>query len=314
MPQGVFTRMKRITFVEKSASEVGDQTKYPLQVTLDQIAEVYYRVKDAYYTGGQFTWDITSPAASASFSAPTSAPSTRVLDIASGIQRRGYNRIGAYVDNGAIYDAGTGIDYSDVDDKERSMWRDGYNTLSDYPLRNPSDYQEIITAFTYWSDELYHPDNQWWGENTTGGVIGARFNGEVAVVKVNPADSFVAPTNLYYLWFEFYWEDADAILSFGGGTNMIDGYWGDQTSTAVQSVNYILRLSTGDLTFPCYMFDPGITNLSGTDIIHEAVEWFPYQDGDGAVWDATTGLKVPDGALILDLEDAESSGLFLLLF
>jgi hypothetical protein len=37
MSQGVFTRMKRVTFVEKAAGEVGDGTDYPMLVTLDQL-------------------------------------------------------------------------------------------------------------------------------------------------------------------------------------------------------------------------------------------------------------------------------------
>lgn len=55
MSQGVFTRMKRVTFVEKTAGEVGDGTDFPILVTLDQLAEIMYRVRKAEITTGGFT-------------------------------------------------------------------------------------------------------------------------------------------------------------------------------------------------------------------------------------------------------------------
>jgi hypothetical protein len=292
MAQGVYTRQKRITFVEKDISEVGDGTAYPLFATLDQIAEVYYRVKDAYYTGGQFTWDITSPAASASFSAPTTAPANRVLEeidlgIVGNLQRRGYNAEGAYEGNGAVYDAGDGGEYSDIAEDERAILRGEYNGDSDYP----NYFQPIINAFTYFSDLTTKPDNQWWGESGVGGFIAAIFNGEIAVVKVNPTDNIIASTNQYYIGFEFNWGDYDPFLNFGGTTNIYSSlFWGDVSATAQQGNNYVIRLASGDLTCPCYMFDSGITNVGGSDIIHEATEWFPYQDAGGNVWNPATGL------------------------
>ena len=63
MPQGIFTRKKRFTFVEKSVSEVGDFTDYPIEVTgatndlkLDKIAEIYLRAKVAQITVNEL-WD-----------------------------------------------------------------------------------------------------------------------------------------------------------------------------------------------------------------------------------------------------------------
>jgi hypothetical protein len=52
MSKGVFTRMKRVEFMEKTAGEVGDGTAWPMLVTLDELAEILYRVKDAWFTGG----------------------------------------------------------------------------------------------------------------------------------------------------------------------------------------------------------------------------------------------------------------------
>lgn len=60
MSKGVFTRMKRLTFVQKTSTEVGDYTEFPIEVTgatvsdrFDKIAEIYYRVKYAQFTSNE---------------------------------------------------------------------------------------------------------------------------------------------------------------------------------------------------------------------------------------------------------------------
>jgi hypothetical protein len=53
MSKGVFTRMKRFQFVEKTAGEVGDGTIYSAQVTVAQIEELFYRVRDSKFTAGR---------------------------------------------------------------------------------------------------------------------------------------------------------------------------------------------------------------------------------------------------------------------
>ena len=59
MAQGVYTRNKRFTFVKKTAEEVGDGTDFPMLVTLDQLAEIMYRVKDAWFTAGSAVRTLT---------------------------------------------------------------------------------------------------------------------------------------------------------------------------------------------------------------------------------------------------------------
>jgi hypothetical protein len=48
--------MKRVEFVEKTAEEVGDGTAWPMLVTMEQLAEILYRVKDAWFTAGGFDY------------------------------------------------------------------------------------------------------------------------------------------------------------------------------------------------------------------------------------------------------------------
>jgi hypothetical protein len=56
----VFTRMKRVEFVEKTAEEVGDGTAWPMLVTMEQLAEILYRVKDAWFTAGSVQTEVVN--------------------------------------------------------------------------------------------------------------------------------------------------------------------------------------------------------------------------------------------------------------
>lgn len=58
MSVGVYTIDPRVSFVEKILSEVGDGTAWPMLVTLDQLAEILYRVKDAWFTSGSVVYDL----------------------------------------------------------------------------------------------------------------------------------------------------------------------------------------------------------------------------------------------------------------
>lgn len=52
---GVFTRKRRVKFVEKTAGQVGDGTAYPMLVTMAQLAELMHRVRDARWVSGTAT-------------------------------------------------------------------------------------------------------------------------------------------------------------------------------------------------------------------------------------------------------------------
>lgn len=333
MSVGVFTRRKRVTFVDGQETYApdpgfvacGDGCAFPIEVTggsvkekFDKIAEIWFRVKDAWFTGGSITWTVDS--SPVSFNPPsTGPPSTRVVDLGSSPtqrQRRGYNIEGDYEYNDPEYDAGNGVMYSDIDADERGILKAAWNEGNTYEgISHPS-----TTAFTYASVNPYEPpDTTWWfGDNGSaeyGGGVMARFNGQVAVVKANPTDGLFAATNKYYLGFEFSWTDYNVDLSFGGTTDLYTSvFWGYPFDFYAETCRYVLRLATGDLSCPLYIGTVGGADFGGSDIIHEATEWWPYLDGGGPVWDAATGEPIPDGALGLTLDDPEALGIFLLLF
>jgi hypothetical protein len=285
MGNRVTTPNLRFEFVEKTAAECGDGTAFPMEVTLDQVAEIFYRVKDAWFTGGSASWYVFgSPF---TVTASTSAPANRSLEI-DGVtyQTRGYTILDAYPYNGATYDAGIGNYYSDIADNENGLWQDAWND------------PDHVDAFSFEQDDpnsIQTGDPNWWGMSYAG-VYAKVYRGKrVAVVKLDPTDGLYAATNKFYLEIEMYWFDY-GVLPFGGSTNIYNsqGGFGDFSSRAVLICNYILRLQTGDATCPVYFDALGSTNETGTDFIQEPQEWFPYAKDNPAVpvWDFETGAKL----------------------
>jgi len=288
MSAGVFTADLRFEFVDKTAGEVGDGTAFPMEVTLGQIAEIFYRVKDAWFTGGSAKWKTTVYDVDFSeISAPTTAPTNRRLDVsASTYQQRGYCKLGGDDYNGATYNSGTGSYYSDIAASEHGIWRDAWKTPH-------------IDAFSFEQDDFngtQSSNSQWWGTPFVGVGVRAKVKrgDRVAVVKLDPADGLFAATNKFYLEIEMLWEDYYP-LPFFGGTNIHDKGFGNYWSAyAAPICQYILRLESGDATCQVYFATEGSSEESGTHFIHEATEWWPYAKDAPAVpvWNSGTGARL----------------------
>jgi hypothetical protein len=54
--KSVITNSYRFKFVEKTEEEVGESTIYATEITVDQLEELYYRVKDAEFTSGKVSF------------------------------------------------------------------------------------------------------------------------------------------------------------------------------------------------------------------------------------------------------------------
>jgi len=103
------------------------------------------------------------------------------------------------------------------------------------------------------------------------------WSGEVAVVKTNPSDSDYASGNRYFLGVRIRFNVV------GSGDEASANY---DISLTPTSARYVLRLSSGDLSCPLASVSAPLTG----DFVHEATEWFPYQDVGGNVWNPATGL------------------------
>lgn len=296
MSVGVFTPDIRIEFVngwltggtdpEDGSVECGTGTAFPMSISsLDQLAEILYRVKDAYFTGGSASWQISG--STQTINAPTYAPVNRRVDINSlTYQQRGYCKLGADDYNQAIYDAGIGYYYSDIGDNEKAIWRNAWNDGNH------------IDAFSYKQDDPYSTqggDAEWWGNSGLGAYAEVFRGNRVAVIKNNPEDGLYAPTNQFFLEIEMYWYDY-GVVPFGGSTNIYNskGGFGNFSARAVLICKYILRLQSGDVEANVYFDALGSSSETGTDFIHQPSKWWPYAKDSPAVpvWNTETGAKL----------------------
>jgi hypothetical protein len=306
MAQGVYTRMKRISFVNgwltggtdpaDGSVECGDGTGYPMEVTLDQIAEIFHRVKDAYFTEGSIFQ--TEFSTILTINASTSAPIQKTTEIAYPFLGliRGYTAQEFQFDANYFnepYDAGAGTNFMDISDKERGIHLNWLMMRPDYISDNIGN--ELINAFSFGSitnSTIYPTDTVNYfnaaGSTSVGCVGKVYFNGEVAIIKTDPENSDYAPSNRYFIGLEFSMLDY-SIAPIGGGTWIESPYFGT-LGNPIEVCRYVLRLSNADVSCPVYMSTDVGTDHGGTDFIHEAVEWFPYQDGNGSVWNPATGL------------------------
>lgn len=289
MSVAVLTPHLRFNLVDMTDTpyEVGDGTAFPMQVTLAQIEEIFYRVKDAWFTGGEITYSVAT--VPQTFSAPSTAPTNRTLQIDSSTsQSRGYSLEGPHIYNGPEYDAGNGVNFSDIGDKEYAMWADVWN-LSD----------QCVDAFRYDADDpasLQGGDSAWFGDRDTfAGAFVKVFRGNrVAVIKADPSHGFFNPANQFYLEIEFCYYDY-GLLPFAGSTRLESPFVGDIGSgTAMNLCNYVIQLSDSNCSCPFYFSSAGSTDQTGSDFIHQAYEWWPYAKNSPAVpvWGDTTGLKL----------------------
>ena len=301
MSVGVFTRMKRVKFVsgwetggtdpEDGSLECGHRTAFPIEITLAQLEELVYRVKDAIYTAGEL--EFTANGGTVQYIPPSSYHTERTGIDGGCFTTRGYSYAGTDEYNGSEYTVGSDT-YSDIGDNERGMWRTIWNTP-----RTISSSHSLTDAFTFYSNTPSGSSDFGWQES--GGLYGLFAESirgiRVAVVKSSPSDGFFATTNKFFLEFEFHWFDyAEVGPVFGGGTNSqnpVNGI-GDWGSTAEVLCNYVIRLASGDISCPIYINDAfdEITSPGGSDIIHEGVEWWPYAKAGGAVWNTGTGAKI----------------------
>jgi hypothetical protein len=287
--------MKRVTFVEKTAGEVGDGTDFPMLVTLDQLAEIMYRVRDAWFTAGSlevFGYTLTIQAGTTYPLASSIIADDESLFDTEYFYARGYNVSGtvaaAFVSYFAAPYAIYSTNYQDCD-SEVGIWFPDYGILGS-PIISRGGSSNFRCGFSHivgcsnsdpWSyipPDVYTAigiDNDS-GISNTQASLWVDFTGEVAYVGDNPLD----PAAELYLGVEM-----NGSMAGGGVRTKIDGYHTDDTGA-----NFVLGLAGGD-SVSCKLYS-GVTHDSVSDFVLQAQRWWPYADASGAVWDEDTGLKL----------------------
>lgn len=308
--QGVFTHEYRTQFVTgwltggtdpaDGSVECGDGTEFPLLVTLDQLAEILYRVRDAWFTAGELVYD-PAPFVSVSISTadPPAVGDVRVVsELVSGdetVSARGY-----FAEDAAVVAPWGGYfqaaytpaylvpDIRDVGDNERAIWIPSSELTwgsTSFPVIVGTGSISWGTAFAHY---LYSYGDT--SSSTEYRIVspGSAVNPSLYLSSplevawfggVSPFD----PASTLYLRMKFeIFTAVDMMVS-----SIYSGY---------PSGNLVIELSTDAVQFPLYLSSLANTLSASVayDFVITAKEWWPYAKGipDTPVWDSLTGAKL----------------------
>jgi hypothetical protein len=315
MAKHVTTFSPRITFVKKTAEEVGDGTDYPLLVTIDQLAQIMYRVRDAWFTAGSAvsSYVVEDPPTSINHTVTTAVQGTPIAQlvntisvIESSLYGTSYTYARAYSASDTIpaqFDSYFGEEYSFYSyytfrdcNNEFGIWYPSYGTLADglsyyYPAYIDEGFRCGFSHMVECSEtsgfdpapsgfyKIITTDSYSGGSFDTTSAAWVIFTGEVAYV----GDSPTSPTAEIYVGLKM---GVDAGLY---GINTSISYFSG-TPAYDTGGKFVLGLAGGE-TVSCKLYSPD-TYDSVSDFVLQAQEWFPYQDDNGNVWNPTTGLPV----------------------
>jgi hypothetical protein len=277
MGKGVFTRLKRFTLVEKTGSEVGAGTAFPLKVTRPQLAELFYRVRDAKFSGSvtaQYAFTTLSLVADDTTAPPSDFHSGTTSDV---ICQRSY----------VIGDPPVNLD------DERKIWTAALEAPAPpfSTILPVNQTHLIITGATHYLESFYALplDYHVRGDDGTGeytAAIELAFSGQVAWVDVNASGNPFDSANELWVGMGFQCYTADLVAA------IVDAYslkTGD--SNEGESGDLTIVLSSGLLTCRLYASQFAFLTSAYSDLTLTATEWWPYAKGSPAtpVWDADSG-------------------------
>lgn len=296
----------RVKFVEKTAGEVGDGKAWPLLVTLPQLMEIIYRIKDSEFSGAVTeTWSGIVNAIGFS-GTPTAelVSAAHTSEFYDWFVRRGYSAIdvtgaadffgAAYsVDAGSLGGLAASGDYYDVGSDERALWIGGtavkFNGASEWRTGfshafigdgSPPDLDPLPSHYL-----AYHQlDGVYFGAEAS-----LVFNGQVAWVDVAESGNPLDPANELYLGLEFRASDVAYVGNYNFSTNSVSA-----SSTVSTGVEFELELSNSVvLACPIYVYTAGGGASYSGSIRCTATEWWPYATPVGLpAWDSDNGEAV----------------------
>jgi hypothetical protein len=294
MAEHVTTFSPRITFVEKTSAEVGDGTDYPMLVNIDQLAEIMYRVKDAWFTAGSLAAQFGIVT---TFQGVPNSPLVESINVDDGSSfGTDFFNARAYSANGTIaapFDSYFATAYSIFGeayqdcDSELGIWYPDYGLLG-APIVTGGD-SEFRCGFSHVvgcsnSDPMGDPtaglytvtninENDPYPDYHTPEVVTVNFTGEVAYVGDNPLNS---TTQLY----------VGVSMEIAANTASTNN-----TSYALDTgAKFVLGLA-GGATVSCKIYSL-YESVSASDFILQAQEWWAYELDGEPVWNTATGLPV----------------------
>lgn len=279
--------------------DVGDGTAYPMLVTTGELAEIFYRVRDAWFTSG--TIEI-SPGYTYSVSGTPS-----LVQLANG-ETYSSDELGSYVNYVRGYCASDTLDPSvfyyefdvpgglnpDLFDVEYST---SYGNFRDILPKELNLWQLLIDSDTHWSGcafNHYFMSEAGVTEEYESETVPhyGLFNyitdgtfGEISVVVHNEV-AWVGGSGPFD-------PDSQLYLKITAGVNTLDSTFNtDGSGGAIYElpIRLVFQLQSGSPSCPFY---DNMGTATGTNFILEAQEWWPYGDANGnPVWNTSTGIKL----------------------
>ena len=324
MSAGVFTPELRFEFVKKTTEEVGAGTIYPMLVKLDQLAEIDYRVKDAWFTSGSVTTIADygeGPVTGIGLSMTGTAPPTQLIN-GDGYEFyiRGYcwwnsfdSLLGLTADDAAYFgdDYGLGLlpgsflDYladffpstylpygdscRDMGNNERGIWLPEKIDL-DPVLRSTAriNADALRTAFSHEISE----QSSVYIYHPAPSQLRLEIYPEVAWVDENLSGNPYDPSNKLYLKMRF------GVLGTAspGDVVALDTMPDSAYASYIEACNLVFQLSNSTCTAQIYFYNlpSNATFDYATDFVITAKEWWPYTKNSPAVpvWNTATGTKL----------------------
>lgn len=340
--KGVYTLLEKVSFLNgeylpapatPSTGFVacGPGNKYCMEATLAQIAEVFFRVKEAKWVGGSFshTYSYFPPdpdppvTLTLTVTPPTSQPTQRVYELSANndhIYRGFFDQAGDIVGKEdyflASYAGVNGDMFADIGDDERAMWLD---KTSNFDVQLSSNFGEFATYIQSLAGEgspSFRGDfptskSKWdkggvtafsfWSTKNKGASSNHFSSDSLNFSKIHGSVKFsgnigvvkLDPNHsIYASTNRFFIELGFDVGSFN--STPTGRAMGTQKRNALNPIAcyYIIRLSDGvEIKCPIYH---GSDETNFTDFIQEATEWWPYckDKTEDPVWNASTGLKL----------------------
>ncbi len=317
----------RFEFVKKEDSEVGAGTDFPLLATLDNVAEIFYRVKDMMPYSGYVSGTDGSTTHKVELLTPPSSLPARVGGYypSSGEEymwKRGYaayydlvwplpaDYFGEPYDVEVFYDYGLGSvlteRFADVGDNEHALWVCYDEEASGYPPVldgiTAFDFEMEQVLFIGTSNPVGHgwefssvtpgPTTQVWNDGLLFVAIGKR----VAWVDDDGSGNPISPGNRIYIEAQCKFEHYAYGLDIS--TRSADFVSPGPEELGV-GIDFKLELASGViLRCPFYIESGLYSSYGGDGLLFKALQWWPYKKpaegnaGSQDAWNPDDGTKL----------------------
>ena len=262
--------------------ECGEGTSYPLLVTVDQLEEIFYRAKDAVFSGS-----VTAEYAFTTLSmlVDGAAPAS---DFHSGTDAD-------VIVHRSFVTGSPAVNIS----AEKDIWSEDLvaPSLPISTIATSPQVHGLITGLTHYIESFDLPSSDYHvrGDDGTGeytAVLELAFSGHVAWVDLAASNNPFDPANELWVGIGFHCYTADPTAAIVDAYTLATG-----DSNEGESGDLTIVLSSGPLTCRLYASQFAFLTSAYSDLTLTVTEWWPYLTiANLPAWDSATGLPVNGGA------------------